>query len=134
MRNLASPLYTPGQCEDGNGFALSMGTRTQDADRWNQRTCVQPSILSSDAISMSCHLQADSFLFFLTSCNGGGGGGGGGWEGGLSSAQCPHTALGWNLATPQDPTSWLLYRGGLIIQWNLYIVATPRDPTTWLLY
>ena len=43
----------------------------------------------------------------------------------------------WNLcivATPQDPTSWLLYRGGLLIQWNLCIVATPQDPTSWLLY
>ena len=43
----------------------------------------------------------------------------------------------WNLCivtTPQDPTSWLLYRGGLLIQWNLCIVATPQDPTSWLLY
>ena len=43
----------------------------------------------------------------------------------------------WNLcivATPQDPTSWLLYRGGLLIQWNLCILATPQDPTSWLLY
>ena len=38
------------------------------------------------------------------------------------------------VATPQEPTSWLLYRGGLIIQWNLCVVATPQDPTSWLLY
>ena len=38
------------------------------------------------------------------------------------------------VSTPQDPTSWLLYRGGLLIQWNLCIVATPQDPTSWLLY
>ena len=38
------------------------------------------------------------------------------------------------VATPQDPTSWLLYRGDLIIQWNLCIVATPQDPTSWSLY
>ena len=25
---------------------------------------------------------------------------------------------------PWDPTSWLLYRIGLLIQWNLYIVVT----------
>ena len=25
---------------------------------------------------------------------------------------------------PWDMTSWLLYRGGLLIQWNLYIVVT----------
>ena len=25
---------------------------------------------------------------------------------------------------PWDTTSWLLYRGGLLIQWNLYIVVT----------
>ena len=50
VRNLASPRR---QCEDGNGFALSMGTRAPDADRWNQPTRVQPSILSSDAISVS---------------------------------------------------------------------------------
>ena len=25
---------------------------------------------------------------------------------------------------PCDTTSWLLYRGGLFIQWNLYIVVT----------
>ena len=25
---------------------------------------------------------------------------------------------------PWDTTSWLLYRGGLPIQWNLYIVVT----------
>ena len=27
---------------------------------------------------------------------------------------------------PWDTTSWLLYRGGLLIQWNLYIVVTLR--------
>ena len=42
--------------------------------------------------------------------------------------------LVYSVATPQDPTSWLLYRGGLIIQWNLCIVATPQDPISWLLY
>ena len=26
------------------------------------------------------------------------------------------------------------YRGGLIVHWNLCIVATPQDPTSWLLY
>ena len=25
---------------------------------------------------------------------------------------------------PWDTASWLLYRGGLLIQWNLYIVVT----------
>ena len=25
---------------------------------------------------------------------------------------------------PSDTTSWLLYRSGLLIQWNLYIVVT----------
>ena len=31
---------------------------------------------------------------------------------------------------PWDTTSWLLYRGGLLIQWNLY----PWDTTSWLSY
>ena len=30
------------------------------------------------------------------------------------------------------PSSWLLYRGGLLIQCNLCIVSTPQDPTSWL--
>ena len=38
------------------------------------------------------------------------------------------------IVTPQDQTNWLLYRGGLIIQWNLCIVATPQGPSSWLLY
>ena len=34
---------------------------------------------------------------------------------------------------PWDTTSWLLYRGSLLIQWNLYIVVT-LETTIWLLY
>ena len=30
--------------------------------------------------------------------------------------------------------SWLLYRGGLLIQWNLYIVVTLGNTASWLLY
>ena len=31
------------------------------------------------------------------------------------------SGIGVSCHTPQDPTSWLLYRGGLNIQWNLCI-------------
>ena len=30
----------------------------------------------------------------------------------------------YNSGHPWDTTSWLLLRGGLFIQWNLYIVVT----------
>ena len=43
-----------------------------------------------------------------------------------------YTEVRWSVYTvepvysghPWDTTSWLLYRGGLLIQWNLYIVVT----------
>ena len=28
---------------------------------------------------------------------------------------------------PWDTTSWLLYRGGLLIQWNLYIIVVTLE-------
>ena len=41
-----------------------------------------------------------------------------GWLTCLYSGTCIYSVHPW------DTTSWLLYRGGLLIQWNLYIVVT----------
>ena len=45
------------------------------------------------------------------------------------------TVIQWNLYNYSGhPTSWLLYRGGLFIQCNVYYSGHPRDTTSWLLY
>ena len=104
-----------------------MGSKTQDADRWNQRTCVQPSILSSDAISAQCKPSHCPWMEPVYSGHPSG-------PNQLPAIQRWPDYTVEPVYSGHPSTSCLLYGGGLIIQWNLCILATPQDLTSWLLY